>query len=138
MGTPEQVPGYRRGRRFLGLRRRPGRTTSTRSGKRGRPTDLSGRTIRGKPRNLLELIAWVIDDSARTLRAGVLIAITATCIAGIVFVIQLRPERWAYVTGAAGSILLIAQAIRRRKYDKMLEELIVMTGFEDPHPDRKN
>jgi predicted TPR repeat methyltransferase len=74
----------------------------------------------------LELIAWVIDDSARSRRAGALILIIGACVGGIVFVIQLRPERWAYVTGVAISIFAIAQAARRGKYDSLLRDLTIM------------
>lgn len=132
MTDPTPKPRWSKG--ILGRHPRFGRVTSTRSRKRGPPTNLSSRTFRGKPKNFLELIAWVIDDPARSRRAGALIVVIGACLGGIVFVIQLRPERWAYVTGAAVSVIAIAKAIRGGKNDTLRRDLAVMGDVKE-NPD---
>lgn len=81
----------------------------------GSPTERPVHAPRSRVRNILDLITYTIDDPARTRRLVVLIATTGMCLAGIIFVIEFRPERWAYVAIVAYSIVATARLGRRRK-----------------------
>jgi len=142
VGTPDHIPKFILGKHSFGLPRRkdpPSPTQSSASAKRDPPTKSGDRTFRGKPKNFLEFSTWVIDDPARTRRVGMLlgalISTTAGCVAGIVYVIQLRPERWVYVAAVAASVIAIAQRGQLKKYAGQLQSLATMGGGKSPDPD---
>jgi hypothetical protein len=84
--------------------------------KRAPPPMLAASTVRRRPKNLLELVSDAIEDSGRTCRLAILIATTGLCLTAIVFVVQLRPERWVSVAAAATSVITITSVDRRRRY----------------------
>jgi hypothetical protein len=88
-------------------------STSSSAG-RAPPTKPTERTSKRWPKNLLELITYVIDDPARTRRLAVLIATTGLSTASIIFVIQLQPDRWASVLAVTASVVSLAQFGRSR------------------------
>jgi hypothetical protein len=98
------------------------------------------RTVRKTPGNLLELLVWVIDDPARTRRVGLLVgtllAVTAGCVAGVLYVIQLRPEMWAYVVAASASVIAVAERVRRLRIAGRLEVQAAVDEESGPPPDR--
>jgi hypothetical protein len=70
------------------------------------------RTVRRKPESWLELVHEAIGDWSRTWRLVVLAATAAICVASVIFVIQLRPDRWQSVLAIA-SLVSVAVGITR-------------------------
>jgi hypothetical protein len=64
------------------------------------------------PRNGLELASMVIGDWQRTLRVVVLAATLAACIGGVLYVLQLRADRWAPAVVVAAYVVA-SEAWRR-------------------------
>jgi hypothetical protein len=137
VATSDATPRPLRGGWLPRLRRRgaPAEPGSSRgSTKRSLPPEP---TLKGKPKNLLEVFVWVIDDPKRTRRAGLLvgtlIAVTAGCLAGVVYVLQLHPDRWAVVMAASASVIAIAERVRRLKVAGRLE-VLMSENDEEPDP----
>lgn len=101
----------------------------------GSPTERPLRASRSKVKNILELITYTIDDPARTRRLVVLIATTGMCLAGIIFVIEFRPERWAYVAIVAYSIITMARLGRRRKGASQAQRPPIKSDQRNRNPD---
>jgi hypothetical protein len=59
------------------------------------------RAVRGAPQTWLELLYVVTGDWRRTWRLVILATTAALCVAAIVFVIQLHPDRWQSVLAVA-------------------------------------
>ena len=64
--------------------------------------------------SLLGLVEHALDDWPRTLRLMVLAITGASCVAAILFVLQLHPDRWASVVAVAASVIGILRLRRRR------------------------
>jgi hypothetical protein len=64
-------------------------------------------------KSIVDLVTYAIDDSARTLRLVLLIATVGGCLALVVFVLDLQPERLAYVAAVAFSIMTTTLIARR-------------------------
>jgi hypothetical protein len=137
VATPDAPPRPRSGRWLPRLRRReaPARPGSSRGSIKRSPSPVH--TFKGKPKNMLEVFVWVIDDPKRTRRTGLLvgtlIAVTAGCLAGVVYVIQLHPDRWALVVAASASVIAIAERVRRIKVAGRLE-VLMSENDEEPDP----
>jgi hypothetical protein len=83
------------------------------SAERAPPSEQTLRNSRSKVKNLVDLVTYAIDDSARTLRLILLIATIGGCLALVVFVLDLQPERLAYVAVVTSSIITTALIARR-------------------------
>jgi hypothetical protein len=130
VATPDENARLRIGRWLLASRAKAASaapSSASRPAKRAPPGKRPPATGTRWPRNLLELVVWVIEDPKRTRRVGLLVGIltpvTASCIAGIVYVIQLRPDRWAYVAAASASVIAIAERVRGRQIAGQLRVL---------------
>lgn len=69
-----------------------------------------------RPRNGLELASLVIGDWQRTLRVVVLAATLAACIGAILYVLQLRADRWG--SAIAVAIYVVASEAWRRRRER--------------------
>jgi hypothetical protein len=117
------------------------------SKKAGSPAQRPLHASRSRVRNILDLITYAIDDPARTRRLAVLIATTGVCLAGIIFVIEFRPDRWAYVVIVAYSIVAMARLGRRGKSASHAQRAVVRSaqrnrssdvgGRANPRPSRR-
>ena len=67
-----------------------------------------------RPENGLELANIVLGDWQRTLRAVVLAITFASCVAAILYVLQLRADRWGSVAAVAVYVVTL-EALRRRR-----------------------
>jgi hypothetical protein len=72
--------------------------------------------------NLLGLVDHAIDDWARTLRLMVLVITTGGCVAAILFVLQLQPDRWASAIAVAASVVGVLRFRRRGGGDEPPED----------------
>ncbi|HEX7146840.1 MAG TPA: hypothetical protein VF512_04975 [Actinomycetota bacterium] len=63
--------------------------------------------------DLLGLVDHALDDWARTLRLMLLVITTGSCVAAILFVLQLHPDRWASAIAVAASVVGILRFRRR-------------------------
>jgi hypothetical protein len=76
------------------------------------PSKPGRRAIRRRPASWLDLIHDATGDWSRTWRLVVLAATAALCVASVVFVIQLRPDRWGSVLAVA-TFVSAAVGVRR-------------------------
>jgi hypothetical protein len=74
------------------------------------------------PTSLLELVEHAIDDWSRTLRLMLLVITAASCLAAIIFVLQLHPDRWASVVAVAASVIGVLRFRRRGARDEPPED----------------
>jgi hypothetical protein len=72
--------------------------------------------------NLLGLVDHAIDDWARTLRLMVLVITAGSCVAAILFVLQLHPDRWASAIAVAASVVGVLRFRRRGGGDEPPED----------------
>jgi hypothetical protein len=72
------------------------------------------RAVGGRPETWLELIYVVTGDWRRTWRLVILAATAALCVAAIMFVIQLHPDRWQSVLTVA-TVVTTAVGLGRLK-----------------------
>lgn len=83
------------------------------SAERAPPSERTLRNSRSRVKSIVDLVTYAIDDSARTLRLVLLIATVGGCLALVVFVLDLQPERLAYVAAVAFSIMTTTLIARR-------------------------
>jgi hypothetical protein len=86
------------------------------SPKRAPPGRLAPRASAVRPSNGLELASLVIGDWQRTLRVVVLAATLAACIGAILYVLQLRADRWG--SAIAVAIYVVASEAWRRRRER--------------------
>jgi hypothetical protein len=67
-----------------------------------------------RPENGLQLASTVIGDWQRTFRVVVLAVTFASCAAAILYVLQLRADRWGSVAAVAVYVIAM-EALRRRR-----------------------
>jgi hypothetical protein len=126
---PDRSPRTRSRKLLFGLLRSAARFTFTSSRaftNRDPPTDASQQTR--PPGTGWEFLAQTLDDDDRTQRLNSVISTIGACVAriavavavalfalgGIVYVIQIRPDRWGYVVAAMPTVIAITLAIRRK------------------------
>jgi hypothetical protein len=79
--------------------------------------DRPAQTARSEPPRrptFLEFLSYVLDDPRRTRRLIGLVLTAALCIAAILFVLQLHPDRWASVLAVGTSVVAGVLGLRRR------------------------